>query len=61
MRIAIPAAQVQDPVAVAQLEQSILEKIREIPGVVSAGMTAFPSLAAPAPMTTTNAAAGVPR
>jgi len=41
MRIAIPAAQVQDPVAVAQLEQSILEKIREIPGVASAGMTVF--------------------
>jgi putative ABC transport system permease protein len=41
MRIAIPDAQVKDPVAVAQLEQSILDKIREIPGVVSAGMTAF--------------------
>jgi len=41
MRIAIPDAQVKDPVAAAQLEQSILDKIREIPGVVSAGMTAF--------------------
>jgi putative ABC transport system permease protein len=41
MRIAIPAAQVQDPVAVAQLEQSILEKIREIPGVAAAGTTTF--------------------
>ena len=41
MRIAIPAAQVQDPVAVAQLEQSILEKIREIPGVAAAGITTF--------------------
>ncbi len=41
MPIAIPDAQVKDPVAVAQLEQSILDKIREIPGVVSAGMTAF--------------------
>jgi predicted permease len=41
MRIAIPDAQVKDPVAVAQLEQSILDKIREIPGVVSAGMTTF--------------------
>jgi len=41
MRIAIPAAQLQDPLAVAQLEQSILEKIREIPGVASAGISAF--------------------
>ena len=41
MRIAIPDAQVQDPAAVAQLEQSILEKIRAIPGVASAGITAF--------------------
>ena len=41
MRIAIPAAQVQDPLAVAQLEQSILDKIRRIPGVASAGITAF--------------------
>ncbi|MGA2741042.1 MAG: ABC transporter permease [Bryobacteraceae bacterium] len=41
MRIAIPEAQVKDPVAVAQLEQSIHDKIRAIPGVVSAGMTAF--------------------
>ena len=37
----IPAAQVKDPLAVAQLEQSILEKIREIPGVTSAGVTTF--------------------
>jgi putative ABC transport system permease protein len=41
MRIAIPAAQVKDPVAVAQLEQSILDKIRQIPGVAAAGITAF--------------------
>jgi predicted permease len=41
MRIGIPEAQVQDPLAVAQLEQSILEKIREIPGVASAGISAF--------------------
>jgi putative ABC transport system permease protein len=41
MRITIPAAQVQDPVAVAQLEQSILAKIREIPGVAAAGVTTF--------------------
>jgi len=30
---------VQDPVAVTQLEQAVLEKIREIPGVESAGIT----------------------
>ncbi len=41
VRIAIPAAQVRDPVAVARLEQSILDKIREIPGVASAGTTTF--------------------
>jgi putative ABC transport system permease protein len=41
IRIAIPATQVQDPAAVAQLEQSMLEKIREIPGVASAGITTF--------------------
>jgi predicted permease len=41
MRIAIPAAQVRDPVAVTRLEEAILNKIREIPGVESAGMTTF--------------------
>src|SRR5262249_6930120 len=39
MRISIPAAQVKDPVAVTQLEQAILGKIREIPGVTAVGMT----------------------
>ena len=37
----IPAAQVKEPVAVAQLEQSILEKIRALPGVTAAGATTF--------------------
>ena len=31
----------KDPVAVAQLEQAILDKIRAIPGVDSAGITTF--------------------
>jgi predicted permease len=39
MRVSIPPAQVQDPVAVTRLEQAILDKIREIPGVASAGIT----------------------
>jgi predicted permease len=39
MRFNIPHAQIQDPVAVARLEQAILDKIRTIPGVVSAGIT----------------------
>jgi putative ABC transport system permease protein len=41
MRIAIPAAQVRDPVAVAQLQQTILDKIQQIPGVSSVGITSF--------------------
>ena len=41
MRIAVPFAQVKDPVAVAQLQQSILEKLRQIPGVTSVGTTTF--------------------
>jgi putative ABC transport system permease protein len=41
MRIAIPAAQVKDPVAVTQLEQSILEKLGAIPGVTATGTTTF--------------------
>ena len=39
MRIAIPETQVKDPTATVQLEQAILEKIRAIPGVTSAGIT----------------------
>jgi predicted permease len=39
LRIAIPATQVKDPDAVMQLEQGILENIRAIPGVASAGIT----------------------
>jgi putative ABC transport system permease protein len=41
MRISIPVAQVQDPVAVARLAQGILDKIREIPGVTAAGIASF--------------------
>jgi putative ABC transport system permease protein len=39
LRIFIPASQVKDPTAVVQLEQAMLEKIRAIPGVTSAGIT----------------------
>jgi predicted permease len=39
MRFTIPVAQIQDPVAVTRLQQAILDKIRTIPGVASAGMT----------------------
>jgi predicted permease len=39
LRITIPATQVKDPDAVMQLEQGILENIRAIPGVASAGIT----------------------
>jgi predicted permease len=39
LRIAIPATQMRDPDAVMQLEQAILENIRAIPGVASAGIT----------------------
>ena len=39
MRISIPVTQVQDAPAVIHLEQSILEKIRNIPGVTFAGIT----------------------
>jgi putative ABC transport system permease protein len=39
LRISIPAAQVKDPIAVVQLQKAILEKIRAIPGVASAGVT----------------------
>jgi len=41
MRFTIPVTQVQDPVAVTRLEHAILDKIREIPGVTSAGITTF--------------------
>jgi predicted permease len=39
MRIGIPAAQVPDPLTLARLEEAVLDKIREIPGVTSAGIT----------------------
>ena len=39
LRITIPEAQVKDGTATVQLEQAILEKIRTIPGVTSAGIT----------------------
>jgi len=39
LRIAIPPSQVKDPVAAIQLEQAIVEKIRAIPGVASAGLS----------------------
>jgi predicted permease len=39
LRIAIPAAQVNDPVAVVHLEQAILDKIGAIQGVKSAGLS----------------------
>jgi putative ABC transport system permease protein len=41
MRIAIPPTQVKDAVAVMQLEQRILDKVREIPGVTSTGIATF--------------------
>jgi putative ABC transport system permease protein len=49
LRIAIPPAQVKDPVAVVQLQQAIIERIREIPAVTTAGSPALfqPSPAAP--------------
>ncbi len=39
LRLSIPDTQVKDPVAVARLQQAILDKIRAIPGVDSAGIT----------------------
>jgi putative ABC transport system permease protein len=41
MRLSIPVAEVRDPVAVARLEQGILRKIGEIPGVTAAGIASF--------------------
>lgn len=41
IRLSIPATQVQDGVAVTRMEQAILDRIREIPGVTSAGITTF--------------------
>jgi predicted permease len=41
MRIAIPPAQVKDAVAVMQQERAILDKVREIPGIASAGITTY--------------------
>jgi predicted permease len=39
LRLSIPDAQVKDPTAAIQLEQAIVEKIRAIPGVTSAGIS----------------------
>ncbi len=39
LRLAIPESQVKDPVAVIRMEQEILDKIRALPGVTSAGLT----------------------
>jgi predicted permease len=39
MRISIPGSQVRDAAATMRLEQAILDKIRAIPGVTSAGIT----------------------
>jgi len=39
LRIAIPESQAKDPAAVIRLEQGIVQKIRAIPGVASAGLT----------------------
>ena len=39
LRLSIPPARVKDPVAVVQMEQGILEKIRAIPGVIAVGIT----------------------
>jgi predicted permease len=39
LRIAIPESQVHDAPAVIRLEQGIIEKIRAVPGVASAGLT----------------------
>jgi len=41
MRISIPTTQVADAVGVTRLEQSILDKIREVPDVASVGITTF--------------------
>jgi predicted permease len=41
MRITIPEKLVHDPDAVMRLEQGILQNIRAIPGVASAGITSF--------------------
>lgn len=38
-RVDIPETQVKDPVRVVQIEQEILEKIRAVPGVSSAGLS----------------------
>ena len=39
LRIAIPESQAKDAIAVIRLEQGIVEKIRAIPGITSAGLT----------------------
>ena len=41
LRLTIPTAQVRDPVAVTRMEQAILDRVREIPGVTSGGITTF--------------------
>lgn len=39
LRIAIPETEVKEPERVARMQQAILEKLRQIPGVSEAGMT----------------------
>ncbi len=39
LRIAIPSTEVKEPERVARLQQAILEKLRQIPGVSDAGMS----------------------
>jgi hypothetical protein len=39
LRIAIPESEVKEPERVARLQQAILEKLRQIPGVSDAGMS----------------------
>jgi putative ABC transport system permease protein len=41
LRISIPRTQVSDPVAVARMQQAIMEKIGAIPGVSSVGLTSL--------------------
>src|SRR5260370_20692494 len=41
LRLAIPPSQVNNAVAVVQMQQAILDKVRAIPGVTSAGITSL--------------------
>jgi len=40
-RVSIPPSQVEDPVAVVQMEQQILDKLAAIPGVASVGLSSI--------------------